>query len=71
MSTLLANIWNINKRDYTLFIAAFVLSLSLKMIVERFPKPNNDSEKSCEIPEKLTIFVNNQQPNIHKITLHA
>jgi len=71
MSTLLANIWNINKRDYTLFIAAFVLSLSLKMILERIPAPNNDSEKSCEIPQKLPIFVNTQQPILHKFSLHA
>ena len=71
ISTLLVNIWNINKRDYTLFIAAFVLSLSLKMIVERIPAPNNDSEKSCEIPQKLPIFVNTQQPILHEFTLHA
>lgn len=71
ISTLCLKIWHIQSRDFKLFIAAFVLSLSLKMIIERIPAERNDSEKSCEIPQKLPTFVNTQYLNINKFSLHA
>lgn len=71
ISTLCCKIWHIKSRDFKLFIAAFVLSLSLKMIIERIPAEGNDSGKSCEIPQKLPTFVNTQYLNINEFSLHA
>ena len=71
LSTLCLKIWQIQSRDFKLFIAAFVLSLSLKMIIERIPAERNDSEKCCEIPQKLPLFVNTHYLNINEFTLHA